>query len=108
MPKKKERENLKPPFGAGSEDQCLEGFDGDDRSLNKQRSIGEQSSGGGSRKSRDKKQNSRSSKQESKIGSSTIERVRVYTWIAKLCAMQRLSTTSLFSQKTDGRTRRCT
>ena len=78
MPGKKNDRELKnlPSF---SEEQDLDGFDGDDaRALTKSgaRSMGSRSSGGGSRKSRDmKKSNSRSSKQDSKIGSSTIEKV---------------------------------
>ena len=77
MPKKSASRDLKnlPSF---SEDQDLDGFDGDvvERSMKSQKSIGSRSSGGGSRKSRDKKASERGSKQGSKVGSSTIEKVR--------------------------------
>jgi hypothetical protein len=77
MPKKSASRDMKnlPSF---SEDQDLDGFDGDvvERSKS-QKSIGSRSSGGGSRKSRDKKASERGSKQGSKIGSSTIEKVRL-------------------------------
>ena len=80
MPKKTSNSRDLKVLPSFSEDQDLDGFDGGEpeRSMKSARSMGSRSSGGGSRKSRDKDKkqtNSRSSKQDSKIGSSTIEKV---------------------------------
>lgn len=79
MPKKNSNSRGLKAVQEFSEEQDLDGFDGEaaERNMKSAKSFGSRSSGGGSRKNKDKKQsfNDRGSKQESKIGSSTIEKV---------------------------------